>query len=379
MTRKKFEHDDLLADLNKHLSLREKLISVHQVIKQSLPFIVRISVTIFDPETRVLKTFLDSSDKDVSLNNYEARLDDIHSLKEIYDKGRPRVVNNLLTYAHSERSHSKQLQQGEYEASYTMPMYNHGAFFGLLFFNSSAADVFDRKTLDQLDVFGHMLALMVISELSTIKTLTAAFKTATHIAHLRDPETGSHLDRMSRYSRLIAKSLADKYKLSDDYIEHVFMYAPLHDIGKIAIPDHILLKPSKLNETEMEIMKTHTIKGREMIDDILCNFGLKGIAHVDIVRNIAEFHHETINGMGYPSGMTGDEIPLEAKIIAVADIFDALTSERPYKKAWTNDKALAKLQELAGESIDQDCVNALNDNIEQVQDIQRYFQESLYS
>ena len=203
-------------------------------------------------------------------------------------------------------------------------------------------------------------------------------KTSGRLTHLRDPETGSHLDRMSRYSRLIARSLAAKYSLADDYIEHVFMFSPLHDIGKIGIPDDVLMKPGRLDAEEMEIMKSHAVKGREIIDEILMNFGLDGVDYVDILRNIAEFHHEAVNGNGYPAGKKGGDIPLEARIVAVADIFDALTSERCYKGAWTNEQAFETLSMLAGEKLDQDCVKALLDNIEEIETIQQQFKQDIY-
>ena len=156
------------------------------------------------------------------------------------------------------------------------------------------------------------------------------------------------------------------------------MFAPLHDIGKIGIPDNILLKPDKLNDNERETMKTHVHKGRAMIDDLLNNFGLDNVEHLGMLRNIAEFHHEKVNGKGYPSGKKGGEIPLEARIIAVADVFDALTSKRPYKEAWDNQRAIDMLQKLAGETLDQDCVDALLKNLGTVEEIQKQFQENIY-
>jgi HD-GYP domain-containing protein (c-di-GMP phosphodiesterase class II) len=259
-----------------------------------------------------------------------------------------------------------------------MPMFHSGEFIGFLFFNSYQTNVFTEKTLKELDVFGHLIALMVINELSTIHVMNAALKTTGKITHLRDPETGSHLDRMSRYSRLIAQSLAKQYQLNDEYIEYVFMFSPLHDIGKIAIPDSILLKPGPLSTSERKIMNTHARRGREMIDEIVANFGLNGIAHIDILRNIAEFHHEAVNGSGYPCGKINHDIPLEARIVAVADIFDALTSRRPYKEAWSNDRAFDTLKQLAGEKLDADCVNALIEHRTEIERIQCQFSEDMY-
>lgn len=372
------EHSDTLEELNKHTQLREKLIATHKSISEIFPFIVRIAITIYDPETSVLKSYLHSSGEDNPLDNFQAYLDDAPSLKAILKNGLPRVVNNMLTFSDGKHEHTKRIGRQGYAASYTLPMFNNGVFFGFLFFNSDKKEVFSESVLRQIDVYSHLISLMVINELSSIHTLSAVVKATGRITHLRDPETGSHLDRMSRYSRIIASALADKYHLNDEYIEHIFMFSPLHDLGKISIPDSILLKPDKLSENEKNIMQTHARIGRDMIDEILENFGIENINHVDMLRNIAEFHHETINGKGYPAGLKGDEIPIESRIVAVADVFDALTSVRPYKEAWSNNKAIQYLLELAGEEFDQECVNSLVNNINQIEEIQKQFKENIY-
>jgi HD-GYP domain-containing protein (c-di-GMP phosphodiesterase class II) len=372
------QHRDTLERLNDQISLREKMIVAHQSVSELFPFVARIAVAIYDPETSLLKTYLHSSGEDHPLENYQALIDDAPSLKQILEKRLPRVVNNLLTFEGSEHEHAKRIGRQGYAASYTMPMFNEGNFFGFIFFNSYEEDVFTENVLRQIDLYGHMISLMVINELSAINTLKAAVKTTGSITHFRDPETGSHLDRMSRYSRLIARELASKYDLDDTYIEHVFMFSPLHDIGKICIPDNILLKPASLDKAEKNIMKTHASKGRIMIDELLENFGLENIKYVDVLRNIAEFHHEAVNGRGYPTGKKGDEIPLEARIVAVADVFDALTSERSYKDAWDNNKAIDTLKQLSGQMLDRDCVDALLDNMEQVEKIQEQFAEDAF-
>jgi len=155
----------------------------------------------------------------------------------------------------------------------------------------------------------------------------------------------------------------------------VFLFSPLHDIGKIAISDTILHKPGNLDEQERATMQTHARKGREIIDNMLRDHGLDSFESIDILRNIAEFHHEAPDGSGYPAGLHDNEIPLEARITAVADVFDALTSQRPYKPAWSNDEAFAMLRRLAGEKLDRDCVQALIDNRKAVEEIQREFAE----
>lgn len=372
-----FEHKDALSEINQHLPLKDKLISTHKTVSELFPFIVRIAIALYDSETKTLKTFLHSSGDDNPLAHYQSSLDDAPSLKEILDKGLPRVVNNLLTFEDGVHEHTRRIGRSGYAASYTLPMFNDGNFIGFIFFNSDKKDVFTENVLREIDIYAHLISLMVINELTSIHTLTAAVKTTGHITHMRDPETGSHLDRMSRYSRLIATALAETYQLDDDYIEQIFMFSPLHDIGKIGIPDNILLKPCELDEAENAIMKTHVHKGSEIIDDLLQNFGLENFQHMDVLRNIAEYHHESVNGCGYPAGIKGEDIPLEARIVAVADVFDALTSKRPYKEAWSNERAIETLKELAGEKLDQNCVNALLEHMQEIEQIQQQFQENI--
>jgi len=373
-----FEHNDALHALTQKSSLQDKLKATHTSISETFPFIVRIAIAIYDPQTKVLKTFIHSSGADNPLDHYQSLLDKAPSLKNILEKGKPRVVNDLYELEAGEHEHTKRIKEHGYAASYTMPIYNEGVFIGFLFFNSDTKDVFNESVLRQLDIYGHMISLLMINEFSSVHTLTAAVRTTGKLSHLRDPETGSHLDRMSRYSRIIANALADQYELDDAYIEHIFMFAPLHDIGKIAIPDSILLKEDSLNKEEWAIMQTHSNKGREMIDDLLQNFDLVNFEHVDILRNIAQYHHEAINGTGYPKGIKGDEIPLEARIVAVADVFDALTSVRSYKKAWSNEEALKTLKALAGEVLDEDCVKALVQNMDKILEVQKQFLEDNY-
>lgn len=179
-------------------------------------------------------------------------------------------------------------------------------------------------------------------------------------AESRDLETGQHLTRMSTYSRLIAQSLG----LDDETVEHIFLAAPVHDVGKIGIPDRILLNTGRLNEAEWQEMKRHTLYGH----DILAK------SKTPILRlgaQIALNHHEAWDGSGYPNGLSGEAIPLAARIVTVADIFDALTSKRPYKPAWSEQDAIAELKALSGKRIDARCVEAFLDQLAQVREVMR--------
>ena len=373
-----FQHTDTLSALNQDLPLAEKLKLVHNSIIQQLPHIVRIAVAVYDPKTDLLKTFIHSSSGAEPLSHYHAKLVETSSLLQIIENGKPRVVNDLQIFTQSKKVHSQRILAQGYAASYTMPMYHKGEFFGFVFFNADQKNVFHEQNLHYLDLFGHLLSLTVMQELAQYRTLQAAVQTACEITHQRDNETGSHLDRMSRYARLIAEELAEQFQFTDEFIEQIFMFSPLHDLGKIAIPDNILLKPGKLDKSEFDIMKTHADKGREMIEGMLVHFGIEKQQNSELLCNIAQYHHEAMDGSGYPRGLKGDAIPIEARIIAVADIFDALTSPRPYKQAWSNAEAFSALEEMAGVTLDPDCVHALLKNLAAITDIQQQFAESCY-
>ncbi len=369
-----FTHQDTLANLHENLPLTEKLRFLHQVIRQDFPFIDRLAIALYDEKTEMLKTYTHSTEgNDSPVTTYEAPLSAAPSLHAIIEQRRPRLVQDLNIFSQGTHEHTKRVAAKGYKSSYTMPLYQSGAFIGFLFFNSLQEHPFEPKILRQIDIYGHLIALMVINELAAIRTLLAAVRAARNMTHYRDLETGSHIDRTAHYARLIARQLAPSYGITDEQIEHIFLFSPMHDVGKIGIPDNILRKPSKLNAAEFDIMKTHPAKGREIIDSVLENFGLGAFGHTNILRNIAEYHHEAVDGSGYPNGLKGDEIPIEARISAVADVFDALTSRRSYKAPWSNEDAYVMLQQMSNSKLDRDCVEALINNADKVLEIQQRF------
>lgn len=184
-------------------------------------------------------------------------------------------------------------------------------------------------------------------------------------AEYRDPETGAHIQRMAHYSRLIARQLG----LSEADQELMLQAAPMHDVGKIGIPDGILLKPGRLLPEEFVQMKRHALLGYEL---------LKGSEStvLQAAAVIALSHHEKFDGTGYPHGVSGDSIPLFGRIVAVADVFDALTSERPYKKAWPLERAEMFLRDGMGTHFDPACVQAFFAAWNEVLDIHSRYQDA---
>lgn len=374
--RRHFE-GDTFGDLNRNIPLSEKLESIHSILKGRIPFIDRIAVAVYDSKTDLLKTFIYSSREEHPLIHYQAKLAEAGSLRAILQTGRPRVVNDLAVFAKGEHEHTKRIAEQGFGSSYTLPIYVNGLFLGFIFFNSYRKHIFKSDILHELDLFGHLISLLIANELSVIRMMVATIKAARHITAYRDMETGGHVERTAHYARLIAKELAPKYGFDDQYIEYLFLFSSLHDIGKIGLPDAVLKKTGKLTKEEAEVMKSHVRKGREIVDTIIEDFGLDTFQHIDMLRNIAEYHHEAVDGTGYLRGLKGEAIPIEARIIAVADIFDALTSRRYYKEAWTNEETFAVLQRLAGLKLDRDCVEALARNVEAVGGVQHRFKEEL--
>ncbi len=166
-------------------------------------------------------------------------------------------------------------------------------------------------------------------------------------AEYKDEDTGAHVQRMSHYSTSLARAL----KLDEQFIENILWAAPMHDIGKIGIPDRVLQKPAKLDDDEFKIMKTHTTIGFEILKESDVDF-------IKLAAEVAISHHEKWNGTGYPKGIKGPDIPVAGRIVAMADVFDALTSERPYKKPWPLEKTLSVIQEGKGSHFDPDVVDA---------------------
>lgn len=180
----------------------------------------------------------------------------------------------------------------------------------------------------------------------------------------RDSDTGNHVLRMAKYSRLIAEGLG----LTSERCQMIEIAAPMHDIGKIGIPDKILLKPGKLTQDEFSIMQNHPSIGHKMLHNSLSKF-------IALAADISLGHHEKFDGSGYPNGLAGKTIPIESRIVAVADVYDALTSVRPYKEAWTKEQALDYLTANKGAHFDPECVDAFLSQFGKVRLIQQQLKD----
>ncbi|MHB1033308.1 MAG: response regulator [Pirellulales bacterium] len=180
------------------------------------------------------------------------------------------------------------------------------------------------------------------------------------LAESRDRETGAHLERIREYCRVIADDLSRKKKFRErvdgDYVQLIYLTSPLHDIGKVGISDRILFKPGPLNEEEFEVMKQHTVIGSRTLD--AAAYAYPEAKFLCMARDIARSHHERFDGGGYPDGLAGENIPLCGRIVALADVYDALTTKRVYKPAFSHEKARAIILDGMGSHFDGDIVDA---------------------
>ena len=221
----------------------------------------------------------------------------------------------------------------------------------------AGADAFLVKPLDPEEL---IVSLATAKRILSLETRDLAMFALAKLSESRDPETGAHIERVQSYSRVLAQHLSSTEKYHDivdaETVRLIFQTSPLHDIGKVGVPDSVLLKPGKLDEREMKIMQTHASLGAQTLDASLARF--PGVRFLEMARDIAQSHHERWDGQGYPHGLKGEAIPLSARIVALADVYDALSSRRVYKDAMSHAQAQAIIVKERGKHFDPDVVDA---------------------
>ncbi len=224
-----------------------------------------------------------------------------------------------------------------------------------------------------LALFLGLISIIVYMNILRFKELIGAQKTTifalAELAEWRDPETGYHLERTRNYAVVLAGQLRKnkKYRqiITDDFIEDLYDAAPLHDIGKVGIRDSVLLKKGELSAKEYAEMKKHVLIGKQVLQDAIDKFNIKQ-SFIIAGKNICAYHHEKYNGKGYHEGLKGDEIPLEARIFALCDAYDAIRTKRPYKSRLSHEEAVRRIKRDSGEHFDPDIVDAFLQTGEEV-------------
>jgi transcriptional regulator with GAF, ATPase, and Fis domain len=228
-------------------ALGQRLQQLHGQLLEMVPDVDRIACVLYDPQDDLLKTFVNSTREGVAISGYEFRLADSTSLSGVASSGLPRILDDIPATVQGTSLHSVWLLKEGYRSSLTVPLYDKGAFIGFLFYDSRQPAAFNARVQRNLSLFSTLINMTISNELNVVRSITTSAQVAREFANLRDFETGGHLERMAHYARLIARDLQQSHGLSDEFIEHLYLFAPLHDIGKIGIPDSVLLKPGRLD------------------------------------------------------------------------------------------------------------------------------------
>jgi HD-GYP domain-containing protein (c-di-GMP phosphodiesterase class II) len=268
------------------------------------------------------------------------------------------------------------LLEHDYRSSFTVPIYNFQQFIGFVFFNSHKKGLFTERIQRKLMPYCDIISFVVNAEYSLLHAILASAELTKELSPGYKNESREHVERISRYAYLIAKDVAELYELDDEVIENIHIFSRLHDIGKSALSTDILLKPDCLAMTERTKMKDHVANGIALIDKIIENLGSPSHPCIDILKDIIACHQEFLDGSGYPNGLSHAQISVPARIITVANIFDALTSHRPYKQACSVSSAMLELEKMVFDGkLDGNCVSALRNHHDALNDIIRQFPE----
>lgn len=353
-------------------ALGERIEGLHAEIRRFEPAVDRMACALYDPVLDQLDTIVDSVRGGLAPSSPGSRFPLSPGLAQLARTGTGQTVDDLPAAPKPLSGHEQWRHAQCYRSSYTLPLLSSQRLEGFLFFDSTRPALFQPAVTHQLGVYGRLVAMMISLEVHAARSLSASVRIACELALLRDVETGAHLERMSHYCRVIARALAPGHGLGDGFCEHVFLFSPLHDIGKIGIADALLRKHGRLSADERDEMKTHVVKGIEIVERMVRDTGHRSPSGVDVLRNLVAGHHEYLDGSGYPHGWRAGQIPLEARIATVADIFDALSSRRSYKEAWPLADTFARLDAMVDEGkIDAEGVHALKANADEVGEIAR--------
>ncbi|WXR60993.1 HD domain-containing phosphohydrolase [Peptostreptococcaceae bacterium AGR-M142] len=297
------------------------------------------------------------------------------TLQNIIKEKKP-IIFDDLEKDFEKRPNSKSLlllKKEGIKSNITLPLILDNSVFGFLFLSSNKKNYFKKSNLKISNKIAYDLSILLEKSYLTKIIFAKMTNTFAALVEQKDNETGNHIIRMVKYSVVISKSLLNhtnpNYKVTTSFVRDIENHASSHDIGKVGIPDNILKKPGKLNDEEWTIMKTHAQKGGEIFASL--NQGLDGFSKnfYKAAEDIARYHHEKWDGSGYPKGLKGQEIPLCARIVAIADVFDALSSKRVYKQAFSFDKALDMIIEQKNKHFDPILVDIFIDNIKKIKEI----------
>ena len=353
----------IISMLNKGKNTDEIFNTLNQHLKKMIPFNC-LTLAMLNGVTGLITIKLVESDREIDLKEGDTFNLDTKSLQKVINQREAINITDFNAFLLSlfDSSNGVSFFSAKMNSSLILPLIINNYTKGFLIFSSEDNNTYSAEHTTFLDSIAGQIALSIqrgellyeieqhsrnlehLVELRSrqiIKTQKTTIFALSRLAEARDTETGDHIERMRNYSVFLAqlyKYIGNDTGITNQYLRDLYDSSILHDIGKVGIPDGILLKEGFLNEDEFEIMKRHTVIGHQAL--ISASIDLGADSFLNMAMDITLYHHERWDGKGYPEGLKGREIPLSARIVAIADVYDALTSRRPYKEAYSHEEAV---------------------------------------
>ena len=372
----------LIENINGNNSFKEVLSYIYSTFSPYIPY-TYIGIALMDCDGKCLKASYGVSDgtaKGLPQNLLGTRVEICDtSLGKIIQSGMPRIINDLEEYVAGKplKDYNKTILDGGIRSSITFPLKVSDRPVGIIFFSSKYKNVYKKEHLRFLNTLANSISLSLDKNIFTGELLYSTILALAKLAEFRDHDTGDHLQRMKTYSEAIAEFLAAgslyKESITPDFLDELGKFSPLHDIGKVGIRDGILLKPGKLTHEEFEAMKLHTLYGSDVLKTAESYISKSGRSLFRTGIEVVESHHEKWDGSGYPHGKKAEDIPLSARIVALADVFDALTTKRPYKPAFSFDASVDIIREGSAKHFDPEIVRIFLENRDKIEAIYKSF------
>jgi len=347
------------------------------MVQARLPQVDRLAMVSYDAATDLVSTFTSSSAEGVSVKRHEVPLSQLPTLQQVATTGRCRIVEDVAEASAASTPQGDWLKARACRSSFTLPVFRGRELAGFVFLESLRPAAFRPEDEGVLSQFAGTVAQLLLLSDAFPNGLSDAVQMATVLAHIPGVESRNHLRRVALYSRLMAQAVAPQNGLDEDFIDCVYRFAPLHDIGMAAIPGSLLRKPGRFDANDLARIKQHVELGALVMTRIAAQAGASTELALQVMRNIALCHHERGDGSGYPRGLLMAQTPIEARIVAVADVYDALSTVRPYRDVLPQ-QAIEKelLTESSRGRLDHACVAALLAAQSQCRDIQRRFPDT---
>lgn len=357
----------LIENMNRKVSFEGILEYIYMNFTEFIPY-SHIGIALLKDEGKLLEAsygisapFL--SDLPKKMMGIKAEISST-SLENIVKNGTPRVINDLKSYTmNKDTEYNRVLLEAGIKSSITLPLKINDKPIGIIFFSSTEKNIYKEEHIVFLETLSSSIALSLNKNIFIDEMLYSTLLALTKMAEARDEDTGDHLDRMTAYSVKISEFLMEDRRFEDiidvSFLKNIERFSPMHDIGKVGVKDGILLKPEKLTAEEYDEMKKHVTYGAEVLRSAESNIAKLSYSMFQMGIEIVEGHHEKWNGTGYPGQKSGRNIPLSARIVAVADVFDALTSKRPYKKQFSFDESFNYMIDESGSHFDPEIIDSV--------------------